>query len=264
MRIARLLPLAPWLLVASLTTCITACNGEGADVSEVSYDPYLKVGASAHDLLSAERFRSLTVEIQSVPGFEPLPTTLSNLKSFLEEHLDKPDGVRIITKAFIPHSIDGTERYSPDDVRRLDRENRKTFSQGNQLSAFVLFLDGKSSRDDTVYSTLGQTYWNTSMVIFANNVRRTANTLGGSQHALAIVESVTLLHEFGHVLGLVNNGTSLTTQHLDEAHPAHCNNPRCLMHYSIESGVLERVLGSGEIPELDTACRSDLGANRGN
>lgn len=266
--LARSAPVAlPAALLLSLALATSACEGQGG-AEDSAYDPYLKVGASARDFLSSERFRGLTVEVRASQGLEPSNATLSRLQEFLEQRLDKPDGIRILKAPPLAPAAAGA-RYATEDVRALDRAHRTQFSKGAQLSVFVLFLGGKSAQDDGNYNTLGQTYWNTSMVVYGNTTRRVAENLGGSPQAVHAVESVTLLHEFGHALGLVANGTpqapigSAPAGHLDEAHPAHCNNPRCLMHYSVENGLLAQVLMTGQFPELDAPCLNDLRANGG-
>jgi predicted Zn-dependent protease len=48
------------------------------------------------------------------------------------------------------------------------------------------------------------------------------------------VEQTTLIHEFGHVAGLVNNGVATTSAHHDSAHGAHCTNADCVMYWQNE------------------------------
>jgi hypothetical protein len=48
------------------------------------------------------------------------------------------------------------------------------------------------------------------------------------------VEQVTLIHEIGHAIGLVNNGLPMVEAHQDADHGAHCNNPDCVMYWANE------------------------------
>ncbi len=48
------------------------------------------------------------------------------------------------------------------------------------------------------------------------------------------VEQATVVHEFGHAAGLVDNGLALASAHGDAAHPAHCTNTSCIMYWAIE------------------------------
>jgi hypothetical protein len=59
----------------------------------------------------------------------------------------------------------------------------------------------------------------------------------GSTSVARFVEQSTLIHEFGHAIGLVNHGMRLTTMHQDTAHGAHCTNDKCTMFWANEGAV---------------------------
>lgn len=67
------------------------------------------------------------------------------------------------------------------------------------------------------------------------------------------IEQATLIHEFGHAIGLVNNGVPLASQHQDTAHGAHCTNDRCVMFWQVEGAndaaqfVRDAVIGNDTI-----------------
>lgn len=48
------------------------------------------------------------------------------------------------------------------------------------------------------------------------------------------VEQATIVHEFGHAAGLVDNGLALTSAHNDTTHDGHCTNQDCVMYWAIE------------------------------
>ena len=69
-----------------------------------------------------------------------------------------------------------------------------------------------------------------------------------------------LEHEFGHLLGLVGQGTPMQIDHRDAVNGAHCNNPGCLMFYTIET----MSAGSNYVsPDFNANCKADLKANGG-
>jgi hypothetical protein len=239
-----------------------ACVGLGGTDDPVT-DPYQPVGASARDLLTGDRFKSLVVEIQAVQGFEPSTQSLKNLTTFLEDRLNKPNGIRIVLDPSLPSSPASSPTYSTTEIRAIEKKHRILFTQGSEMAAYLLFLDGSNVDDTPAYNTLGQAYWNTSLAIFESTVRRVAVQTGHSTAAYTTSETIVLLHEFSHVLGLVNNGTPLASPHQDSGHGAHCNNPQCLMHYEVENGALARGFVLGEVPSLDGSCLNDLRANGG-
>ena len=73
---------------------------------------------------------------------------------------------------------------------------------------------------------------------------------------------VYMLHEIGHILGLVNNGAAMVTAHEDGDNRAHCTNTNCLMYYTIETTGLMNMLNNN-IPQLDANCINDLRASGG-
>lgn len=54
-----------------------------------------KVGASAHDLLSDDIYKELSIEVQYVEGMKPTDDAIQNLEHFLKKYLYKPGGIAI-------------------------------------------------------------------------------------------------------------------------------------------------------------------------
>jgi hypothetical protein len=48
----------------------------------------------------------------------------------------------------------------------------------------------------------------------------------------AYVMSKVVVHEFGHLSGLVNHGIPMLTPHEDKTNSRHCSNPACVMFHS--------------------------------
>ncbi len=212
------------------------------------------VGASANDLLSSSKFKTLTIEIQYVEGFQPQATTVTNIKSYLETLVNKPSGVNIIQKA-IPSP--GKSVLSIDDVSNLEKNNRTVFNDGDNIGVYLLFTDGSFS----TANVLGVAFRNTSMCIFGKTVADNSGGIG--QPSAVKLESTVSQHEFGHILGLVDIGSAMQTNHKDNANGSHCNNENCLMYFSVETTDFIANLITGNIPTLDANCRADLKANGG-
>jgi hypothetical protein len=77
------------------------------------------------------------------------------------------------------------------------------------------------------------------------------------------LETAVLLHETGHLLGLVNKGNMAGLNHVDHDYPDHCTNKKCLMYHATETKKLSSILIKGTIPVLDSNCVADLLANGG-
>jgi len=222
---------------------LTSCSKE--DLPQ--YD-YKTLGTSAHDLLVSSGFSSLIIEVDYMPGYEPDGTSLINLQNFLEMHINKPGGIQIIQKQ-IPSS--GQISLSVDNLVEIEKHNRTKFSAGTTIAVHILIVDA----DFTGSPLFGLAYWNTSFCLFGKNIFYSSG--GTGQVRRSVLMTTLLEHEFGHLLGLVDQGSPMQTAHRDTANGAHCDNQSCLMYYGIES------TANGTIPLPDSSCVADLKANGG-
>lgn len=246
------------LLILFLTIGCTKDDGLGNDLNNNNYPYKQQVGYSANDILSNKKFTDIYVEVMYVAGFKPSAETLLNLIDFIASRTNKTNIV--IEERLINISLKSV--YSIDDIRSIEDANRSIFSNENQLAISALFLDGKSSNDTETNTILGTSYRNTSFVIFEETIQTSSNNILGPDKI--VLESSVILHEFGHLLGLVNKGTSMVVNHEDTTNNAHCTNENCLMYYLIEHGKNpHHWVQDGQIPQLDTNCINDLRANGG-
>lgn len=211
-------------------------------------------GASAQDLLQGESFTTLRVEIQYMEGFKPDLGAIVQLEKFLKKHLHKPGGITIVTKQI---EAVASERLTREDVLRIERENRQFYTYGDVLAVYFLFTNGEYVNP----KILGEAYRNTSAVIYGKAIQQNTGKVGKPNRTK--LESTILLHETGHLLGLVNKGSAAQSEHVDERHASHCSNKDCLMYWS--NGLQDKFghLVRGAIPELDAHCLEDLKRNGG-
>lgn len=254
MKVLRLLPL---LFLAFALSC--SSDDDKNTENGVNHAANLKnTGASANDFLSAAKYQSVVVEVLYVTNFRPQAQTLTNLKQFIEARCNKPGGVTIMEREI---ASPGLAPYDINEIAGLEALNRTKYNNGNVLTLYMLFLDGGSTSDTSSSFILGTAYRNTSFVMFENTIKNLSDSI--TEPNRVDLESTVILHEFGHILGLVNLGSPMQTEHLDEAHDKHCDNQDCLMFWKAEnSAMITSMLGSG-IPQLDAHCLADLQANGG-
>ncbi len=211
-------------------------------------------GASANDLLSASKYTSIKIEIQYMPLYPPDPGAISNLVNFFNSFCNKPGGITVV-QSMIPSG--GKTIYTLDDVVAIEKSNRTVFTTGTQIGMNLIYVDGNY----TEANVLGFAYRNTSMCLFGKTLSENSGGIGRPTRLQ--LESTILEHEGGHLLGLVNLGSAMQTNHEDATHVKHCNNNHCLMYYATETTGITGTIMSGGIPTLDANCRADLTANGG-
>jgi len=187
-------------------------------------------------------------------GFAPDVSALNHLQNILNTYLNKPSGITIVTKEI---SASSSSTLSIDQIKTIEEQNRTVFTSGDQLGVYFLYTNGNFI-DNNV---LGAAYRNTSMVIFGKTIHDNSGALG--QTSRAKLEGTVLDHEFGHILGLVDIGSPMQTNHKDAAHGNHCSNTNCLMYYTSDTKDILGFLLTGSIPSFDANCIADMKANGG-
>ncbi len=255
-----------YILFSIFLLCIiTSCSSE-KDSNELEEITSLEnsentepTGSSAKDLLSEEKFTKLLIELVHIEGHQPTAETLNNFESFLEERLNKSGGIEIRLKEI---SSPGLASYSIDDIVDLEQKHRESYNSQEQIAVFAFFVDGEYAENTENSSVLGIAYRNTSFVVFEKTIRNFSDTLLAP--SLTVLETTVVNHEFAHLLGLVNAGTPLQSNHQDTDHGRHCNVEDCLMYWTAETGEgLINMVSGGTIPTLDAQCLADLKANGG-
>ncbi len=271
-RIILFLAATPLVVFGALGSCgssssqDTSGRGFHSPNESADYNSHLAPGAAAHDLLSADKYQNLIIEIQAMSGYEPTTQAQNALVAFVTARVNKPGGIMVVNDPSIPPQNKGS--YSLDDIGQIEANNRVHFSTGTTMASYFLFVDGASSNDmpNSGSTILAYAYQNTSMGVFEKSIRDVSGSLPG-QVSTATVESTVVEHEFGHILGLVNlnPGTPMQTPHQDTAHGNHCSVSNCLMYWSVNtSDVVSNLLTlGGTTPQLDAQCLADLKANGG-
>jgi hypothetical protein len=239
------------ILLFSFFSC--SDQSTGPDDDTIAFSHRLGPGQSAAHFVSDERFKTLTVEIDYMQGYRPTNAALTNLHNFLSTHLDKQT-ITILEPTQIPALNEGS--YSANRVRDLEEQHRSHYSEGENLVAYFLFLDGEFQQG----SVVGIAYYNTSMALFGKTIHDISD--GITQPSRDKVESTIMHHEFGHILGLVNIGADMQEPHEDADHPGHCTNNQCLMYWAIETRDFFANIFDNTVPELDAFCVADLNALR--
>jgi hypothetical protein len=223
-------------------------------------------GDSANEILSNNTFDKLLIEIAYVEGFRPTSSSMTDFVSFLEQHSFKQDIELVYEELPSPNE----EKLTLEEIFDLEKENRTVYNDGSTLAIYIYFADAPSEDDieEEELVTLGAVYLNTSMVIYEDTIRTLASK--SSLVSVGDVETATLNHEFGHLLGLVGLGSTPVNDHEDVDAENHCNVDGCLMRAELQfGGGMKKMLenraskGIADAPGLGPQCILDLQANGG-
>ncbi len=229
------------------TVLFTSCQKE--DI--YSNQEYKTLGSAAHDLLSADRYQSLIIQVNYMPGYQPDNTVITAFKSFLTSIINKPGGIIFSMQ---PITASNKIRLTLQDIVKIEKDNRTAYTAGNTVAVYILISDGFYD-DNNIFATL---YWNTSYCLFGKAISESSGSAG--QISYPGLMTLLMEHEFGHLLGLVDQGSPMLVNHRDLPNGAHCNNNNCLMNYGIE---ISSPSPTSSLPALDSNCQNDLKANGG-
>lgn len=240
---------------------LASCKSDDSDdgIADFKAENRKGLGTSAEDLLSDDLYTDLTVELVYAAAFAPLQETVDELQDFLSARLNKST-INIVRTVIDPPA---GAPFDPDEIKRIEDENRTLYSTDEEIVVYVFFANGNKETDTETGFTLGTSYFNTSIVIYEKTLQ---DLEAGGNGNLAVLEGVTVQHEFGHLFGLVNiqNDDIHPTDHEDPNASRHCVVESCLMFFeSSVPGRMARLETMADVPQFDALCLADLSAKGG-
>ena len=83
------------------------------------------LGLSAQDILSSNTYSKITVELVYFGLYRPTDITIANLRDFLEERLNKPEGITILETS-VPE-VQGSP-FTTQELLTAEDENRTAYT----------------------------------------------------------------------------------------------------------------------------------------
>lgn len=264
-----------FMFLGLAVSCSKDSGEDGTNPVNIDKIANLKaIGDSANEILSNNTFDKLLIEIAYVKGFRPTFNSMANFVSFLKQHSFKQDIELVYQELPSPNE----EKLTLKEIDDLEKKNRTVYNDGSTLGIYIYFADAPSEDDveEEDLVNLGAVYWNTSMVIYEDTIRILASK--STLVSVGDVETATLNHEFGHLLGLVDLGSTPVNDHQgltidedgNEIGDNHCTIEGCLMGAELQFGsgmkkMLENKASKGivDAPGLGPECILDLQANGG-
>jgi hypothetical protein len=214
-----------------------ACSAQQAE--QATSEDSLQTGPPPSAAIFAPATKRVVLEIDYALGAEPFvgsSETDPDPWKIFRDNAAAVLGANI--EVVVPGRLEEMERiddvegstFGGAELRAIAKKHRSTVTTEDTVSFYVVFLDGKFKNDEGRVSpnTVGVSVRGTGIIAMF----KPAITVGIVDPLMAIhMEQTTLVHEFGHAVGLVGEGIPTTSAHRDDAHGAHCRNPACIMYY---------------------------------
>lgn len=206
-------------------------------------------GIGPRDYLSDSDYSTWIIEVDSVTGQAPPQSALDLVRTRMQEVANKPGGIEVRPSDTLP-ARGGT--WSARDIVDLDASTQDTKTHGRTVVTHLLFLDGQFEQENVIGVAIGHG----TIAIFSETIRGACGPLclGGTD---GIFRSV-LVHEFGHILGLVNNGIAMVEPHEDPDHRGHSSNRNSVMWWQVETLDIFSVFTGGPPTTFDGNDKADL------
>ncbi len=211
------------------------------------------LGDFAKYYLQDSKYTKIIMEIDYVDGYAPSPQALSCLKSTINQYCDKQN-VQDEKNGF-PSS---KSSYSEEDIRELEVEHRNYQRSGNTITLYILYLNGKYAENEDV---LGLAFGPSSIAIFKERIYEidipwwASSFIDHSDYEKSVV-----VHEFGHLIALVNIGYESEKNH-ESSYEHHCVHEECVMYHAVETvSILNLITREDPEPpfEFYTDCQYDI------
>lgn len=240
----RSLLLATLLMVGPMSGCL------GEDGLELLPEKKGIPGGLTLACLRGSVYTSLVIEIDHAPGYRPYTSSTDLLVERLESVCDKPSG---ITVKFNEVTFDHEGAWSAQDVRDAGWEAKDASpTDGTSLRWQFVFPEGVYEDE----SVLGVAVDASTVALFGDSIEEADGLFG--RPSVEDVENSVLVHEAGHLLGLVNLVYQSPVAHEDSEHPGHSNNDNSVMYWAIESTDLTNFIFGNLPTEFDDDDLADL------
>ncbi len=123
----------------------------------------------------------------------------------------------------------GKSTWSSEELLSLGESLSTALISNNKVTVNIILLEGKYNGSNSI---LGVHFPGSHFAFVFKDI---VESVGGDGVTQRYVEQGTIVHEIGHLIGLVNNGVPMSTNHEDSTHPRHTSNDEGVMYWAVES-----------------------------
>jgi len=255
-------------LVPTFFLMMTGCSSGDSSDSGVAVDEGLRLDLPG--LYSTVRY--INVKVVYEPGAEPfIGSTSGGIEywSMFEENIRALfQGRSIEPQVSVPKSLSEMNRidsrnqpsWTAEEIVDLAGGIAGTVDDPSIAEMYVMFLGGYFNEDGGDNpKVVGVSVTGTPIIaIFKNVILTTSATFLVASY----VEQATVVHEFGHLAGIVDSGVSMVSPHLDPEHLKHCTNDACVMYWQNEGAedlslFVQQMIDTGSLVMFCDQCLQD-------
>ena len=228
---------------------------------------------SPAETLSDDTVTTIEIEVDYVAGAEPYTGAVGQSDDLW--NLFRVNAARLFPhkEIVVPSTLAEMEMlagesgnsFTSEMILDIAARHRDKQSSADTVTFYVVWLDGYFEDSDGIQEgVLGVSIGDTGVIAMF----KPALALGDAfPKVVRFGEQTTLIHEFGHAIGLVNRGIPLVTEHQDTDNGAHCANTHCVMYFANArlQSLLEFVrefINNGNSIVFDSDCLADVDAQQ--
>ena len=221
-------------------------------------------GVSAKDLVSDADYDTWVIEIDHTSGMRPDSSVVNGMLSRVQAVVSK-DTVRV---EYSDSNLPSKDRWTRGALQDLHESRQDQSTKGDTVTSHILFVDGRYEDPDVLGFAVGHEW----IVIFSERIDEGCDNAGPlglpvcNNNDRQRAHTAVLVHEVGHIMGLVNNGIPMVNPHEatscgGQSDSGHSNNENSVMYCGVNTVGL---FGLQSIPmEFDADDRRDLCAAGG-
>jgi len=241
-------PLIVLLGILLLTPVLSGCLSD--DLLDDAFPQLKGIPGGLTMACLTDSHDKMVLEIDYEAGYKPETSSTDLLKQRIGEVCSFSKGISL---EFTETDFADVGTWSADDVREQGWANKQADPINGKTLRWQLIFPAETNDDDNV---LGVAVDASTIAIFGESVDGAAGFL--NRPSAEEVENSVIVHEAGHLLGLVNLVYTSPADHEASDKPGHSNNEDSVMYWAIESVTVANFL-SGDLPnEFDQDDKDDL------
>ena len=241
-------PLIVLLSILLFTPVLSGCLSDGVLDEIIPQKKGIPGGLTMACL--TDSYTELIIEIDFESGYKPETSSTDLLTQRISEVCSFSQG---ISTEFTETNFADVGTWSADDVREQGWDNKNADPTVGKTLRWQLIFPAESYEDDSV---LGVAVDASTIAIFGESVDGAAGFF--NRPSAEEVENSVMVHEVGHLLGLVNLVYTSPVDHESADKPGHSDNDDSVMYWAIESMSVGSFI-SGDLPnDFDQDDKNDL------